>query len=123
MPSDVGPPDVTYVFASLGVALRLHFAEWASIYAGFNYLVVTSSGPATQADEYGPARTFGIRFGGGLDFFAYKGLKLGVTGFYERYQLLFLGSDPPPALPGMNNVAENAVDQYFGGLVVVGYVY
>lgn len=123
MISDVGPPDVSYAFVSLGVAFRLHFAEWASIFAGFNYLVVTAAGPATAGDEYGPARTYGIRVGGGLDFFAYKGLKLGVSGFYERFQLLFLGSDPPPALPGMNNVAENAVDQYFGGMVVVGYVY
>src|SRR6185436_12655604 len=98
----VGPPDVTYVFVSLGATLRLHFAEWASIWAGFNYHVVTSAGAVATADEYGPARTFGIRIGGGLDFFA---------------------SDPPPALPGMNNVANTAVDQYFGGMVVVGYVY
>jgi hypothetical protein len=122
-PTDVGPPDFSYGFISVGVVLRLHFAEWALLWAGANYNAILDAGAAVTGDEYGPAQSFGIKVHGGLEFLVYKGLKLGVAGFYERYQLTFLGSDPPPLKPGMGELAQAAVDQYFGGLLIVGYVF
>ena len=121
--NDVGPPDVAYAYGSAGLGFRLHFAEWALLWVAFNYHLVFDAGPAQRADEYGPANTFGIRGQGGLDFFVYKGIKLGAMGFYERFDLTFVGSDPLPAKPGNGDLAQRAVDQYFGGVLVLGYVF
>jgi hypothetical protein len=55
---------------------------------------------------------------GGLDFLVYKGFKLGVEGSYQRYSLTFNPSATnPPA-----KIANSGTDQYFGGVIVVGYV-
>jgi hypothetical protein len=69
----------------------------------------------------GPASVIGLRPAGGLDFFVYRGLKISVSGFYERYELTFQGSSPPPAKPGNGEIAQSAVDQYFGGVLSIGY--
>ena len=122
-PTDVGPPDMAYGFLSFGAQLRLHFAEWALLWLGFNYHYVLDAGPVVTNDEYGPAQVFGFRVQGGLEFLVYKGLKLGLGGFYERYDLTFLGSDPPPLKPGSGELAQRGADQYFGGLLIVGYVF
>jgi outer membrane biosynthesis protein TonB len=119
--TDVGPPDVGYAHLSFGLGLRLHFAEWARIWFTFQYVAVLDAGAVTTADEYGPATVFGLRPAGGLDFFVYKGLKIGVGGYYERYELDFLGSNPPPAKPGNGQLAQTAIDQYFGGFLSLGY--
>jgi len=119
--TDVGPPDVGLAHLRFGLGIRLHFAEWARLWVTFEYLVVLDAGPVTTADEYGPATVFGLRPSGGLDFFVYRGLKLGVSGFYERYAFTFLGSTPPPAKPGNGETATSAVDQTFGGVLSVGY--
>ncbi|HEX6835524.1 MAG TPA: hypothetical protein VF334_03070, partial [Polyangia bacterium] len=69
MGADVGPADVSYKYATFGAGLRVHFAERAWIWAMFDYHVVFDPGPiADLVAEYGPARTFGIRVRGGLDF-------------------------------------------------------
>lgn len=122
-PADVGPPDVGYTYVTLGLGLRIHFAEWALLRAAFNYHLVTKAGPATTPDEYGPASTYGLRVQGGLDFFVWRGLEIVATGYYERFHLSFTGSDPPPALPADGTPAVSATDQYFGGSLGLGYVY
>ena len=122
-PTDAGPPDIGYGYVSFGAGLRLHFAEWASLWAAFDYHYVINPGPVASIDEYGPATAFGVRVRGGLDFFVWRGLKLGVIAFYERMQLSFLGSNPPPLKPGNGEVASSAVDQYFSGILALGYVY
>ncbi|HEX4460452.1 MAG TPA: hypothetical protein VIA18_20885 [Polyangia bacterium] len=116
---DVGPPDVSYQYATFGLGIRVHFAEWMYLWAMFNYHYVLSSGSITNTgSEYGPASNFGVRISGGLDFFVYKGLKIGVGGMYERFGLTF----HPPANVTPAKTATSAVDQYFGGLISVGYV-
>jgi hypothetical protein len=116
--NDVGPPNVSYSYVTVGAGIRVHFAEWMYLWAMFNYHIVFSDGAITNIGvEYGPAKTFGLRFTGGLDFFAYKGLKLGLEGFYERFDLDFKPGNVAPA-----KSATSATDQYFGGLIVVGYV-
>ena len=83
------------------------------------HTIVESSGSITNTgSEYGPASNFGVRISGGLDFFVYKGLKIGVGGMYERFGLTF--HPPANVVPAKN--ATSAVDQYFGGLISVGYV-
>lgn len=115
---DVGPADVSYKYASFGGGFGVHFAEWASLWAMFDYHLVFDSGAVSDvATEYGPVKTFGVRVRGGLDFFIYKGLKLGAQGFYERFSLTF---NPGSAMPA--KVANSGLDQYFGGVITVGYV-
>ena len=55
---------------------------------------------------------------GGLDFLVYKGLKVGVEGQYERFSLTF----NPTAAAAPTKIANSGTDQYFGGVIVVGYV-
>jgi hypothetical protein len=115
---DVGPADTSYKYATFGAGLRIHFAEWVYLWAMFDYHLVFDSGPITDpATEYGPANTFGIRVRGGLAFFVYKGIKLGVEGHYERFSLTFTPGNTMPV-----KVANSATDQYFGGVITVGYV-
>jgi hypothetical protein len=119
MGADVGPADVQYKYATFGAGLRIHFAEWAWIWAMFDYHVVFDSGPiADVAAEYGPTKAFGIRVRGGLDFLVYKGFKIGAEGMYERFSLTF----NPGAASMPAKVANSGTDQYFGGVIVVGYV-
>ena len=119
MGADVGPADVSYKYATFGAGLRVHFAEWAWIWAMFDYHVVFDPGPiADLVAEYGPAKTFGIRVRGGLDFLVYKGFKIGAEGLYERFSLTF---NPASAVPP-GKIANSGTDQYFGGVIVVGYV-
>lgn len=115
---DVGPADTAYKYATFGAGLRIHFTERVYLWAMFDYHLVFDSGPITNpATEFGPADTFGIRVRGGLAFFVYKGLKLGAEGYYERFSLTFTPGATMPV-----KVANSATDQYFGGVITVGYV-
>jgi len=116
---DVGPADVSYKYATFGLGLRIHFAEWAWIWAMFDYHLVFDPGPIADAmTEYGAAKSFGLRVRGGLDFLVYKGFKIGLEGLYERFSLTF----NPTAACATCKVANSGTDQYFGGVIVVGYV-
>ena len=55
---------------------------------------------------------------GGLDFLVYKGFKVGAEGLYERFSLTF---NPSSAVTPAK-IANSGTDQYFGGVIVVGYV-
>ncbi len=116
------PPDVSYQYALLGLAIRLHFVESVSISAGIGVEAVTNAGPAQTPAQYGAVSTIGFRPDLSLDFFLYKGLKMGISAFYERYKLAipttqFIGS------AGASTKATSAIDQYFGGVVSLGYVF
>jgi hypothetical protein len=80
--------------------------------------VVLAIGPITDtATEYGPGKASGFRGAAGLDFFVYKGLKLGAQGFFEQFSITFTPGAMMPAKP-----ANSGTDRYFGGVIVVGYV-
>jgi len=80
---------------------------------------VLDSGPIADAvSEYGPTKSFGVRVRGGLDFLVYKGFKVGAEGLYERFSLTF----DPTAAAAPAKIANSGTDQYFGGVIVVGYV-
>jgi hypothetical protein len=114
-----GLPAVTYQSVPIGIQFRIHFVEWASIFAAFRYQPVLSAGAITTNGENGAGSTWGMRVEGGLDFFVYRGLKLGVTGYYERYSLTFNQMN----MQAMNTAAASALDQYFGATASIGYAY
>lgn len=113
----VGVPDVRYVYASIGGGLTVHFAEWSWIWVKFVYHAVSDTGSIQLPTQYGLSAAFGLRFSAGLDFLVWKGVRLGASGFYERFNVVF-GYDP-------NNrakVADGATDEYYGAMLLLGYV-
>ena len=118
---DVAPPDVAYKQVNLGLGVRLHLTEWARILVSFRYGLVLDAGAVTGTDRYGPADVYGIRVEGGLEFFAWRGLKVGAAGFFSRYAFAFPPLDPTVTATGTH--PTSAVDQYFGGLFSLGYEY
>ena len=87
----------------------------------FRYGLVLDAGAVTGVDRYGPADVYGIRGEGGLEFFAWRGLKVGAAGFFSRYAFAFPPLDPTVTATGTH--PTSAVDQYFGGLFSLGYEY
>jgi hypothetical protein len=112
-----GVPDTRYVYMSLGGGLTVHFAEWAWIWIRGAYQLITDSGPIQAPDQFGLAAAYGLRFGGGLDFLVWRGIRLGVQGMYERDIIVF-GYDPNHRA----RIADSAVDEYYGALFMLGYV-
>ena len=113
---DAGPPDAAYVYGQFGFALRLtvwreRLRPWLS--AAYEYF--PDSGPVENVDEYGTADTHGLMARAGLDVRVWRGLRLGVSGFYELVRLGFTHDLPT------QKQARWALDQYFGGVGTVGY--
>jgi hypothetical protein len=81
------------------------------------YHVVTDSGPIQTPDEYGLAAASGLRFSAGLDFLVWRGIRLGAQGYYERFMTVF-GYDPA----NRAKIADGATDEYYGAMVLLGYV-
>ena len=109
-------PDVRYVYASVGGRFTVHFADWTWIWAQFQYHVVTDGGPIQLQANYGLAATVGFRFGVGLDFLVWRGIRIGAQGGYERFTSRY-GYDPNAA-----QKRDTSTDEYFGGTLVLGYV-
>jgi hypothetical protein len=73
-----------------------------------------SVGEIGQASRYGRAQVRAFRLDAGIDFFLYRGIKLAIIGIYEQYSFTFVGTG---ALE-----ANGALDQYYGGVITIGYV-
>jgi hypothetical protein len=114
--TDVGPPNVAYVFGSFGLQARLHWREWGSAWAAFSYEYVPDAGHIEDAAEYGYASTWGMHLRGGVDIYVYRGLKVGAGAYWERFALSFNHATPTPF-----KTANSAVDNYYGGIITVGY--
>ena len=114
--TDVGPPNVAYVFGAFGLQARLHFREWGSAWAAFSYEYVPDAGHIEDAVEYGYANTWGLHLRGGVDVYLWRGLKVGVGAYWERFALSFTHAQPTPF-----KMAGNATDNYYGGMITVGY--
>jgi hypothetical protein len=114
---DPGIPDVRYVYASIGTGVTMHFAEWSWIWAKVVYHAVTDSGPLQSPAQYGVAAVYGLGVSGGVDFLAWRGIRVGAQGMYERFNATF-GFDPA----NRTKIADSATDAYYGALIVVGYV-
>lgn len=118
--SDFGPPNVTYNFVSVGGAVRVMPIErrlrlWFQ--ANYVHVPTGNAGAIERPDRYGPSQTVAFRIEGGVEVFAYRGLKIAVRGNFERYILEF----KPQA--GTTRRADFAIDKYAGGALSVGYEY
>jgi len=113
----VGVPNVRYTYASFGGGLTVHFAEWSWIWFDFVYHLVTNAGEIETQPFYGLAAHFGLRFQAGLDFLVWRGIRLGAMGFYERFGAAY-GYDPNRAL-----IADTSTDEYYGAMLLLGYVF
>ena len=113
----VGTPDVRYIYAAIGGRFTVHFADWSWIWAQFQYHAVTDSGPIQLRANYGIAATVGFRIAAGLDFLVWRGIRLGVQGSYERFAARY-GYDPEAV-----QKRSTSVDEYFGAVLVLGYVF
>jgi hypothetical protein len=119
--NDIGPPDVEYKYLTFGAGLRLWPAEFVDVWVLANYHVVLATGPISdRATEYGDANALGLRGSGGIDFYVYRGLKVGAMGFYERFALSF-GTNGVKQMQATTKV-NSGIDQYFGGIITVGYM-
>jgi len=107
---DVGPPNVGYVFGAFGLQARLHVREWASAWVAFSYEYVPDAGHIEDAVEYGYANTWGLHLRGGVDVYLWKGLKAGVSAYWERFSMEFTHGQPTPY-----KEASHAVDNFYGG--------
>ncbi len=116
--TDAGPPDVAYQYLSLGLGFRIWPARRLSLELYGTYEVVLGAGSISSASEFGSGPAFGLRGEGRLRVRVWRGLNLGVSGFYERYQLSFTS-----ALDATQQIANSAVDQYYGGCFLVGWDY
>lgn len=116
--SDFGPPNTTYNFVSVGGMLRaMPIEKRLRLWFAANYLHVPkgNAGAIERPDRYGPSQTVAFRVEGGVEVFAWKGLKLIARGYFERYILSF------STVPGTSRRAELAIDKYAGGALSVGY--
>ncbi len=113
----VGTPDVRYIYAAIGGRFTVHFADWSWIWAQFQYHAVTDSGPIQLRANYGVAATVGFRFSAGLDFLVWRGIRLGAQGSYERFAARY-GYDPDAV-----QKRSTSIDEYFGAVLVLGYVF
>jgi hypothetical protein len=114
--SDVGPPDVTYQYFSIGVGVRVPFTSYLAAGLLFNIHAVLDSGSVQTTAELGPGSAFGFRVHLWLEGRIWRGLTARLAAFYEQFGL---GFDAPPA----TKMASSATDQYYGGILSIGYVY
>ena len=118
--SDVGPPDVSYSYVTLGLGIRIPVIERIALFALFNLHLLLDGGPIQSAAEFGPGGGYGIRLSLGGDVMIYKGLFARLSAFYEQFGLSFNQSSVPP--PAKTTIG-GATDQYYGGLLGVGFAF
>lgn len=124
-PRDIGPPDVSYSYMSVGLGARLPFAKRFAAQLNFNWHIMLGTGDIQQPSEWGPGGAFGFRLSGHFDIMIVKGAFARITGYAEYYGLSF--NQPP----GQHNLMPpcpcgttgSASDVYYGGMFGVGYRY
>ncbi len=118
--ADVGPPDVSYSYLSIGVGARMPFLNLFAAFATLNVHILIDAGAIQSANEFGPGGGWGVRLAAGGEARFWRGMTARVSGFYEQFGLSFNGSTmPPPAKVTMGG----ATDQYYGLVIGLGYVF
>lgn len=146
---DHGLPDILYQYVNVGVGVRVPYYATDRMFFGLllngDFHIVLNVGEmgtnfantATAASlygdgGYGPASAYGFRVGfTPLEMMPFKGLTVRVNGFFEMFQTSFAlgtgGNTLPPVDRTLDNaarhIAQGATDQYFGGVLQVGYQY
>jgi hypothetical protein len=112
--------------------IMLNYGELGTSFA--DPASVSASAPVNASlyagGGYGAASGYGFRAGfTPLEAMLFKGLTVRLSGFYESFATTFaLGQQTlPPSNRSLENsarhIAQGASDQYFGGVVQVGYQY
>lgn len=125
-PRDIGPPDVSYGYLSVGLGARLPFAKRFAAQLNFNWHILLDTGSIQQPNEWGPGGAFGFKLAGHFDVLLVKGAFVRITGYAEYYGMSF---NPP--MPNERNLMPpcpcrttgGASDMYYGGMFGVGYRY
>lgn len=139
---DHGIPDVQYQYVDFGLGARLPFFANERFYIGaqveLHYHLMADYGElSTQFSDlsrftggYGPVqRGHGVRIAvSPLELQPLRGFLIGASAFYERFDLAFALGDPLPpgvrdATSAARHLAASATDQYYGGVLQVGYRY
>lgn len=150
---DHGLPDIFYQYVNVGLGGRVPYFANDKLYFGlilnvdFHILLSVgelgnsldksaASDTLYSASGYGPTQGgFGVRASLTLiEAMIWRGLTVRVQGFYELFKYGFeYGSDANPntSLPpadrktdfGARHIAPGATDNYFGGVVAIGYQY
>lgn len=120
---DVGPPDVTYQYLTVGAGLRIPVHPVFAVFGNFNYHIVFNTGSIQTDQEYGPGGAWGLRAHVGGEVRVWKGIIIRVAGFYERFGLSFDNSAPGSNGLPVKITTGNALDQYYGLWGGVGYVF
>jgi hypothetical protein len=149
---DHGLPDIFYQYVNIGVGGRVPYYANEKMYFGLilnvDVHILLSAGEIAnaldknaptdslyQASGYGPTQGgFGIRASLTLlEAMIWRGLTVRLQGFYElfKYDFQFGTGEGQATLPpgdrktdfGARHIAPGATDNYFGGVVSVGYQY
>ncbi len=146
---DHGLPDIRYQYVDLGFGVRVPFYGNKQWYLGMvlavHYHVMLDYGELQtrfaggkgydalyQGGGYGPVSSgYGLRADLlPIELVPWKGMTIRLGGFYEVFSMGFAlsaGGEAPPqdVAPGeaARHLAKGATDQYFGGVLQVGYQY
>lgn len=122
---DVGPPDVSYNYLTIGLGARLPVIARLAFFVDLNIHVPFDVGAIQTAEEWGPGSAFGFRVSGGGDVKIWQGIYARVSGYYEDFVLSF--NQPP----GKHNIMPpcpcgttgGASDGFYGITIGAGYQY
>lgn len=143
---DHGLPDLRYQYLDIGLGGRVPYVTtnrfFAALLVDFHYHVMLDYGDIQTRfidfDQlyggYGPVGGgYGLRVGFTPVEFVWKGLTARLSGYYETFAMSFDLANPDkgnPLPPGdreaeaaSRHIAQGATDQYFGGILQVGYQY
>ena len=150
---DHGLPDLRYQYIDLGIGGRVPLVASEKWFLGMlldfhfhgmvdygeiqtRFLNNDPNDPAAlyQGGGYGPVSGgYGLRLGFTPVEFVWKGLTARLSGYYEHFAMSFdlgntdkgnpLGQVDRPAEAAARHLAQGATDQYFGGVLQLGYQY
>ncbi len=144
---DHGLPDILYQYVDIGIGARVPYYSTDKYFVGllfdFHYHIMLDYGDiqsqfidiSTYNGGYGPVGGgYGLRVSlTPIELMPWKGLTVRVQGYYETFSMNFdllnpdKGYEIPPTTRdpsiGARHLAQGATDQYFGGVLQVGWQY
>jgi hypothetical protein len=114
--TDAGPPDARYVYGIVGLEARVALVQGrVAPFLRIGYQYVPDAGPTENLDEYGLSSTHGFQLRAGLEARVWRKVMVGVSAFLDYYALSFENNRTTA------RHANDATDQYYGGIFTVGY--
>lgn len=119
-------PNVAYTYYDPGLAFRLPVGVSAALTAEGKFLLVTTAGEITNADQYGTAKITGFDVDVGLEYRVGANLMVRLAGRYAAMGYAFDGSGEETnnrdGAPDTQDVG-GALDKYVGGYLSAGYMF